>query len=287
MILAWSRVGLGQRAAGRRRVAAAQRQQGAHFLGERLAGERPVLAQRAAVRRRAGEQADRRRRAAVGHVDPLVGRRHPHRLRRALPHLPERRRRHAGRAVELAQRHPAPALAGMASPSRPGVLDHLAAHLVGQVDGLGGAGQVALIGEHVGRGGDVAHHRGRALVGAEVLRRHRVERGAELLGGAVHLARGEADPRLHERQLRVHRRGLPEAVHLGQRGARSCPTRRRRPPSRRGRGAWWAGSRPSSAPVASASARARRTAAARWCAVEQRAAVRASARANESGATSA
>ena len=36
-------------------------------------------------------------------------RRHPHRLGRALPHLAQRRGRNAGRAVQLAQRHPPPA----------------------------------------------------------------------------------------------------------------------------------------------------------------------------------
>ena len=49
------------------------------------------------------------------------------------------------------------------------VLDHLAPHLVGEVERLGGVGQVALVGEDVGRGGDVVDHRRRALVGPEVL----------------------------------------------------------------------------------------------------------------------
>src|SRR5512147_2377690 len=95
------------------------------------------------------------------------------------------------------------------------MLDDLSAHLGGQVARLGGAGEVALVGEYVGGGFDVAHDGGGALVGPEVLRRHGIERPAQVARGALHLARSETDAGDDERQLRVYRRGLAEAVYLG------------------------------------------------------------------------
>ena len=149
------------------------------------------------------------------HVRTLLRGCHPHRFRRALPHLPERGGRHARGPVELAQGHAAPPLAHVVR----GIPKDLTAHLVGEVDRLGRAGQVALIGEHVRGRGDVAHHGRRPLVGPEVLRRDGIERGAKLFGRAVHLSRREADPRLHERELGVYRRRLAKAIDLGQGGA--------------------------------------------------------------------
>ena len=178
-ILACDRVRLGQRAARRRPSPPAQRQQRPHFLRQRLARERAVLAQRAAVRGGPGEQPDRRRGSAGATWLPPLGRRPPRRLGGALPHPAERRGRDA-RSRRRAR--PAPSAPVLAAARRPRgrAADHLAPHLVGQVDGLGGARQVALVGEHVGGGGDVAEHRRGALDGPEVLRRHRVERGAQL-----------------------------------------------------------------------------------------------------------
>ena len=91
------------------------------------------------------------------------------------------------------------------------------AHLVGQVDRLGGVGQVTLIRKDIGRGGDVADDARRTLIGAEILRRDGVECRSELGRGTVDVARGEADPRVHEGEIGMERRGLLEPIHLAQR----------------------------------------------------------------------
>jgi hypothetical protein len=152
----------------------------------------------------------------VHQVLPRVRRGHPAGFRGALPHLSKRGGRHTDAGVQLAEHCPAPALTPVALGLGGWVLHHLPPDLIGQVEGLCRVAEVALIGEDVRRRGDVHDHRRRALVWPEVLGRHAVQRAPELGRGAVHVARREADARLHERQLGMHRRGVAESGDLAQ-----------------------------------------------------------------------
>ncbi len=106
-------------------------------------------------------------------------------------------------------------------------VDEPAAHPVRELEGAGGAGEVAAVGEDVRGRGDVLRRLEAGGPGVEVLRRGAVHGAPECHGRRVHPARHELGAGPLQREAGVLLRGGLEPVHLGERPREVAPEHER------------------------------------------------------------